>query len=105
MRRVTSSRTPAAYRWGVFNRVMAASVGAYAFASLASSVLAVALPRLFALSAADGVIIGTLMSFVFHAGAAIWVFATGSAVRAWVGLAGASAVLASVLWALLGAPH
>ena len=76
---------------------MAASLGAYALASLASSVLAVALPMLSAISVADGVIIGTLMSFVFHAAAAIWVFATRSAVRAWIGLSAGSIAL----WGLL----
>jgi hypothetical protein len=95
-----SSRTPAAYRWGVFSRVVAASIGAYILASLASSVLAVALPRVFTLSVADGVIIGTLMSFVFHATAAIWVFATGSAVRAWIGIGAMSACLALLLQGL-----
>ncbi|NYE25067.1 DUF3649 domain-containing protein [Pigmentiphaga litoralis] len=92
-----SSRSPAAYRWGVFSRVMAASLGAYALASLASSVLAVALPMLSAISVADGVIIGTLMSFVFHAAAAIWVFATRSAVRAWIGIGAVSGCLALLL--------
>jgi len=55
------------------------------------------LPIWFAISVADGVIIGTLMSFVFHAAAAISVFATGSAVRAWIGLSAGSIAL----WGLL----
>jgi hypothetical protein len=84
----------------VFSRVVAASIGAYILASLASSVLAVALPRVSTLSVADGVIIGTLMSFVFHAAAAIWVFATGSAVRAWIGIGAMSGCLALLLQGL-----
>ena len=103
MNKATTSRTPPGYRWGVLSRVLAASVGAYAVAALASSVLAVGLPMLFALSRADGVVIGTLLSFVFHACLAIWIFATRSAWRAWAGVMGMTACLAFGLY-LLGLP-
>ena len=100
MSKATPSRTPLGYRWGVLNRVLAASVGAYVLAAVASSVLALALPMLFAISRADGVVIGTLLSFVFHAGVAIWVFATRSAWRAWGGVIVVTACLALALQAL-----
>lgn len=100
MSKATPSRPPPGYRWGVLNRVLAASVGAYVLAAVASSVLALGLPMLFAISRADGVVIGTLLSFVFHACVAIWIFATRSAWRAWAGVMGMTACLALGLYLL-----
>lgn len=84
-------KTPAATRrerLGIASRVLAATVGGYALASLAASALAAALPLLTAASRADGVVIASLLSFAFYAVAAIWVFSTRSAMRAWLGLVG-----------------
>jgi hypothetical protein len=65
----------------VFSRILAAFVGGYALAALAS-VAVLALP----VSKPQAVIAGMLASFLIYAGAVIWAFAVGSAFRAWIGL-------------------
>lgn len=94
------TRPPAATRrerLGVASRVLAATVGGYALASLVASALAAALPLLTPASRADGVQIASLLSFAFYTAAAIWVFSTRSATRAWLGLAGVSLACALLL--------
>jgi len=39
-----------------------------------------------------------MLAFVIYPCAVLWVFATASAGRAWVGILGASALLGGVLW-------
>lgn len=80
------------YRLAVTSRVLAACVGGYVVASLLSALLAQALPLVTGASRADGVLIATLLAFVFYTVAALWVFSTRSATGAWLGLVGVSLV-------------
>ena len=73
---------PVSYRLGVTSRVLAAVVGGYVLASLASVCLTLWLP----ISRADAVVSGMLSSFVFYLLAVIWCFACRSAARAWFGV-------------------
>jgi len=82
------------YRGGVAARTLAAVGGGYVLTSIASALLAIALP----LPRADAVSIATLLSFVIYTCIILWVFATGSALRAWTGVAASSAMLGAVLW-------
>ena len=82
------------YRGGVAARTVAAIGGGYVLTSIAVALLALALP----LPRADAVTIATLLSFVVYTCVILWVFATASALRAWIGVAAASGVLGAVLW-------
>ncbi|WP_137171919.1 DUF3649 domain-containing protein [Massilia sp. HP4] len=82
------------YRGGVVARTVAAIAGGYVLTSIASSLIAIALP----LPRADAVSIATLLSFVVYTCVILWVFATTSALRAWTGVVAASAVLGAALW-------
>lgn len=76
-------------------RIAGAIFGGYALSALAS-VAALALP----MNASQAVITGMLASFVFYAGAVIWVFLARSARRAWAGLLMAAVPLAlAAAWA------
>lgn len=88
--------TPWRYRGGVAARTVAAIGGGYVLTSIIIALLALALP----LPRADAVTIATLLSFVVYTCVVLWVFATGSALRACIGVAGASAVLGALLWAI-----
>lgn len=94
------ARISARYRWMIFGRVLAASVGGYVVSSLCSAVLALLLPVVFGASRAEGVLIGTLLSFVFYTCIALWVFAVRSATRVWVYLIAWTVVLATLLFIL-----
>lgn len=82
------------YRSGVAGRTVAAIAGGYVLTSIASALIAIALP----LPRADAVSIATLLSFVVYTCVILWVFATTSALRAWTGVVVVSAVLVGVLW-------
>lgn len=82
------------YRGGVAARAVAAIAGGYVLTAIASALIAIALP----LPRADAVTIATLLSFVVYTCVILWVFATGSALRAWVGVVATSGVLGAVLW-------
>ncbi|AHC33821.1 MULTISPECIES: DUF3649 domain-containing protein [unclassified Pseudomonas] len=73
---------PVSYRLAVTSRVLAAVVGGYLMASLASICLALWLPT----SRADAVIVGMMSSFVFYLLAVLWCFACRTAGRAWLGV-------------------
>ena len=83
---------PLSYRLGVTSRLLAAVVGGYVLASLASVCLSFWLP----LSRADAVVSGMLSSFVFYLLAVIWCFACRTAARAWFGVLVPSAILATL---------
>lgn len=102
MNRPASSRGCRAYRWQVASRVLAATAGGYALSALATAGLALALPRFAGVPLAASVMAATLLSFVLHAGVVVWVFSTGSATRAWLGLGAWSALLGGVLGLLRG---
>lgn len=82
------------YRGGVAARAVAAIAGGYVLTSIASALIAIALP----LPRADAVTIATLLSFVVYTCVILWVFATTSALRAWVGVVATSSILGAVLW-------
>ncbi|WP_425414321.1 DUF3649 domain-containing protein [Ottowia thiooxydans] len=63
------------------SRVLAAVIGGYSLAALAS-VAARVLP----MPAPETVFTGMMASFLVYTGAVIWVFAVRSARRAWIGL-------------------
>jgi len=82
------------YRGGVAARAVAAIGGGYVLTATASALVALALP----LPRADAVTIATLLSFVVYTCVILWVFATASALRAWIGVLAVSAVLGGILW-------
>ncbi len=82
------------YRGGVAARAVAAIAGGYVLTSIASALIAIALP----LPRADAVTIATLLSFVVYTCVILWVFATSSALRAWIGVVASSSVLGALLW-------
>ncbi|MBN2991679.1 DUF3649 domain-containing protein [Pseudomonas cedrina subsp. fulgida] len=83
---------PVSYRLAVTSRVLAAVIGGYLMASLASICLALWMPT----SRADAVITGMMSSFVFYLLAVLWCFACRSAVRAWFGVMLPSAAFATL---------
>ena len=82
-----------AYRAGVATRAIAAIGGGYLLAALSTRALALGLP----LSPVDSVVAATLTGLVVYPCAIMWCFAAASAARAWLGLAGACALVAVVL--------
>ncbi|MBK0026690.1 DUF3649 domain-containing protein [Stenotrophomonas sp. S48] len=72
----------ASSRWGVLSRSLAAIFGGYALASVTSVFCVVVLPGARGQTVLTGMMLGILMA----ACAALWAFATRSALRAWVGI-------------------
>ena len=70
------------YRLAVASRALAAIVGGYALAGVATALLAVLLP----MPRAEAVITATLLSFIIFCCAVLWVFAARNAWRAWAGI-------------------
>ena len=66
----------------LFSRIVAAIVGGYLLASIATVLLSFILPA----SLPEAVLGATLLSFAIYTAAIIWVFAARSATRAWLGL-------------------
>jgi len=79
----------------LISRIVAALFGGYALAAL-SSVAVLALP----LSKPQAVLTGMLASFAIYAGAAIWVFAVRSALKAWTGLIMVAVALLPLAWSV-----
>jgi len=67
---------------GVLSRSLAAIVGGYALAATSAMFFAVALP----IARSQAVLTGMLVAIVLCACAALWAFATRSALRAWLGI-------------------
>ncbi|AZY48697.1 DUF3649 domain-containing protein [Bordetella avium] len=82
------------YRFAVASRALAAIFGGYALACAVAACLAVWLP----MRRVDAVITAQMLSFVAYACAAIWVFATYNAWRAWAGVLGSALVMAGLYW-------
>ncbi|SAI68305.1 membrane protein [Bordetella ansorpii] len=82
------------YRFAVASRAIAAIGGGYALASAAAACFAVWLP----MSRVDAVLTAQMLAFVAYACAVIWVFATHSAWRAWVGVVLPAAIFAGLWW-------
>lgn len=87
----------------VASRAIAGAFGGYALASLVTAVLALALPLATGASRASALLTATLLSFAVYAVAVMWAFSARSALRAWAGLALASAVFGAALLVLKGA--
>lgn len=81
------------YRLGVAARGVAAIAGGYLLAALATMLLSVCLP----MARVEAVMTATLLSFAIYTCAVMWVFATASALRAWLGLLIPCAVIAAIL--------
>lgn len=79
------------------NRIAAAILGGYLFASTAAALLSA-----FNGPGSDAMLGGALLGLALYAPAIIWAFATSSTRRAWTGLLGASVAFA-VLTAVVGA--
>lgn len=77
------------YRLAVASRALAAIIGGYALTALATTALAIFLP----LSRAEASMTATLLSFVIYTCVVLWVFATRSATRAWLGIVAPGVVL------------
>lgn len=82
------------YRLAVASRALAAIVGGYGVAALASAVLALWLPG----TRASATAWATLAAFVVYVVAVMFVFATRSAWRAWGGLLVACGVFGALIW-------
>lgn len=67
---------------GVLSRTLAAIFGGYALAAAATACLSLALP----MARSQAVLTGMLTGIVLYACAAMWAFATRSALRAWLGI-------------------
>ncbi|MDH5855749.1 DUF3649 domain-containing protein [Lampropedia aestuarii] len=81
-------------RYGpLLSRVVAAVLGGYGLAML-TTLAALALPT----SRSEAALAGLLAGFLVYAAAIIWVFAVRSAMRAWLGLCVAAAVLLPFAW-------
>ena len=76
------------YRLAVTSRSVAGIFGGYGLASAFAAALAVWLP----MGRADAAITAQISAFVVYACAVIWVFATRSNRRAWVGMIGLTLV-------------
>lgn len=87
----------ARYRWAVLSRVIAASIGAYAVTWAAIVLVALIWP----LPRAEAVGVATMLGFLIFAAVAMWVFTASSAWRAWIGIAGWTAVFAALDWWLM----
>lgn len=89
-----------AHPWlGVLSRTLAAILGGYALAAASAAFLALALP----MERSQAVLTGMLVAIALCACAALWAFATRTALRAWAGIA----LPTALLWLgahLLGAP-
>ncbi|WFR78864.1 DUF3649 domain-containing protein [Janthinobacterium rivuli] len=83
----------AIYRLGVASRSVAAIIGGYVLAALVTMLLSVSLP----MARSEAVMTATLLSFAIYTCAVLWVFATRSALRAWLGLLMPAAVIAAIL--------
>ncbi len=83
---------PVSYRLAVTSRVLAAVVGGYIVAALASVSLSLWVP----MARADAVVTGMMTSFLAYLCAVIWCFACRSTWRAWFGVIVASLMLAAV---------
>lgn len=95
----TAPSLPPRYRLAVLWRVLAAGPGGYAAAAACAAFLARALPSL-GMPRPEAVLASTLLAFVVHAVIALWVFATARPNRAWAWIAGSTALLLALAWAI-----
>lgn len=86
------STLPVSYRLAVTSRVLAAVLGGYIVAALASVSLSLWLP----MARAEAVVTGMMASFLVYLVAVLWCFACRSAWQAWFGLIVPSLVLVAL---------
>ena len=86
------SMLPVSYRLAVTSRVLAAVVGGYVVAALASVSLSLWLP----MARAEAVVAGVLTSLLAYLVAVLWCFACRSAWQAWLGMLVPSVVLGAI---------
>ncbi len=86
-------------RWWVFSRVLAALIGGYVLATVASMLIS----QLFGGSVGQyqAIHIGLMLSFLIYACAAMWVFSVSSAKHAWLGLFKLNIILLALTWAFI----
>lgn len=89
--------SPAALRWAVASRLLAAVFGGYAFTSLLTVLLALILP----MPRAQAVLTATMLSFAVYVGVVLWVFNIRGNARVWIRLAQAVAGASLLCLALL----
>ncbi len=90
--KVKTRTLPVSYRLAVTSRVLAAVVGGYVVAALASVSVTLWLP----MPRAEAVVTGMMISFLVYLCAVLWCFACRSASQAWYGLMVPALVLAAV---------
>ena len=90
--KVKTRSLPVSYRLAVTSRVLAAVVGGYVVAALASVSLTMWLP----MPRAEAVVTGMMTSFLAYLCAVLWCFACRSAWQAWLGVIVPSGVLAAM---------
>jgi hypothetical protein len=84
-------RSSTLHRLAILLRFLGANLGGYALASLAATLISIIMPWCFGWSRAQGVLLGTLLSFLFYVAAALWFFSVRNiAVAAMVALAAIS---------------
>lgn len=83
---------PLSYRLAVTSRSLAALLGGYLLAAMASVCITLLLP----MPKADAVVTGMTLSFLFYLVAILWCFACRSAWHAWFGVLLPSAALALI---------
>ncbi len=84
------------YRWMVLSRCLAAIFGGYALAAASTVFLSLALP----MPRAEAVYLASLLSYVVFVIAVLWVFATRTAGRAWLGVVLPTIILSSLIYAM-----
>jgi hypothetical protein len=90
--KATRKTLPVSYRLAVTSRVLAAVLGGYVVAALASVCLTLSMP----MARAEAVVTGMLSSFLIYLLAVIWCFACRTAWRAWFGLSLSGLLLAGL---------
>lgn len=88
-----SSLSPS-YRLSVASRALAAILGGYVLTALMTMAIAVYLPT----TRAEASLTATMLSFLIYGCVVLWVFATRTAVRAWLGIVIPSVVLGVLVW-------
>jgi hypothetical protein len=85
-------------RWPVFSRVLAATFGGYALATVSSLLISQLL--LHVIGKYQAIHIGLLFTFLVYACAAMWAFSVKTARQAWIGLLKSIFFCLAIIWLL-----